>query len=506
MIMERNWVVKPPCRPHFDLDLCLFGEGCAECAKQCSWGEIRLEPVRVGEEIKHRPVANWKACGACYRCVKYCPAGAIHIEQVPMEPTHRYWTSVFTTRVWRQAGDTGGVLLTGSGADGPQTRYFDHLMFDACQVTNPSIDPLREPMETRVWMGRRPLSVREVGSHPLLQLEIPILFAAMSFGALNLRVQQAAARASRQVGTFWNTGEGGVHEDLKGYAENTIVQVASGRYGVDAAYLSGAAAIEIKIGQGAKPGIGGHLPGEKVTSSVGETRRIPSGTDALSPAPHHDIYSIEDLRQLIFALKETMDYKLPVGVKIAAVHNVAPIVSGITQAGADFITIDGFRGGTGATPLVIRQGTGISVELAIAAADQRLCDEGIREQVSLIASGGIQSAADVLKLICLGADACYVGTAMLVALGCGMCQKCFAGKCAYGITTNRPDLLERVDVEESTEALVNFLHAWREEIRELMGSMGISTIEALRGNRDRLRGIGLTEKELSVLGIKHAGE
>jgi len=232
---------------------------------------------------------------------------------------------------------------------------------------------------------------------------------------------------------------------------------------------------------------------------------IPEGSDALSPAPHHDIYSIEDLRQLIYAIKEAMEYRVPVSVKIAAVHNVAPIVSGVARAGADIIAIDGFRGGTGATPLQIRQSTGIPIELAISAADTRLREEGIRDTVSLVASGGIMCSSDVLKAICLGADAVYVGTPVLVALGCGLCQRCFSGKCAYGITTNKPGLAERINVEQATEALTNLLHAWGEEMKELMGSMGISAIEALRSNRDRLRGIGLNQEELKILEIKHAG-
>lgn len=503
--MKKNWLVHPAYRPCFDLAICQYQEGCRICAEQCSWGEIRLEPVKVQEGIKYRPASNWQACGSCQRCVKYCPVGAIHIAKVSMISSHGYWTSDYTTRLWRQAGETGGVLLTGSGADGPQTRYFDRLMFDASQVTNPSIDPLREPMETRVWLGRRPESIKELGKFPLVRLETPIMFSAMSFGALNLRVHQAEARATRRVGTLWNTGEGGFHQDLWSFGGNTIVQVASGRFGVDAAYLNRAAAIEIKIGQGAKPGIGGHLPAEKIPLPVAETRHIPVHTDALSPAPHHDIYSIEDLRQLIYAIKEAAGYQKPVGVKIAAVHNVAPIASGIVRAGADFVVIDGFRGGSGATPWIIRQGTGIPIELAISAADERMREEGIREQVSLVASGGIQTSADVLKLICLGADACYVGTPVLVALGCGMCQRCFAGRCAYGIATNKPGLAERINMEEATEALVNFLHAWIEEIKELMGSMGISAIESLRGNRERLRAVGLTTEEMAILGVRPAG-
>ncbi|HNR87947.1 MAG TPA: glutamate synthase-related protein [Spirochaetota bacterium] len=504
-IMQRNWSVIPPFYPEFDMERCDCANGCTICSRECSFGEISQRPVRGADgKVYYRPWANKAACGACQRCAKMCPHGAITIRRAPMHTSHDYWTTDYVNNIWKQSGNEGGVLLVGNGATGPQRRYFDHLMFDACQVTNPSIDPLREPMEIRTFLGRKPDTI-DGDMGPQLALEVPIMFGAMSFGALNLRVHEAEARATKAVGTFWNTGEGGFHKSLRGYGANTIVQVASGRFGVSEEYLKSAAAVEIKIGQGAKPGIGGHLPGEKVGPAISETRMIPVGSDALSPAPHHDIYSIEDLRQLIFAIKEATEYQVPVSVKIAAVHNVAPIVSGIARAGADIIAIDGFRGGTGATPLQIRQNTGIPIELAIAAADQRLREEKIRGSVSLIASGGIQCSSDVLKALCLGADAVYVATPVLIALGCGVCQRCFSGKCAYGITTNKPGLAERIDVDEATEALTRLLRSWAEEIEELMGSMGISTIESLRGNRDRLRGVGLSEEELTILGVKHAG-
>ncbi len=504
-IMENNWKVIPPFYPDFDLERCDYKNGCRICAHECSFGEISLKPVKnENGDIDYKPWANKTSCGSCQRCAKMCPHNAISIKCQPMHTNHSYWTPEYTNNLWKQSGSKGGVLLVGSGATGPQRRYFDHLMFDACQVTNPSIDPLREPMEIRTYLGKKPDN-KEGDLGPQLQLEVPIMFGAMSFGAVNLNVHAAEARAAKEVGTYWNTGEGGFHKNLRIYGSNTIVQVASGRFGVSEDYLKSASAVEIKIGQGAKPGIGGHLPGEKVSTPISETRMIPEGSDALSPAPHHDIYSIEDLRQLIYAIKEASEYKVPVSVKIAAVHNVAPIASGIARAGADIIAIDGFRGGTGATPLQIRQSTGDPIELAIAAADTRLREEGIRNTVSLVASGGIQCASDVLKAICLGADAVYVATPVLISLGCGVCQRCFTGKCAYGITTNRPGLAERIDPDEATQALKNLLHAWAEEIKELMGSMGISAIEALRGNRDRLRGLNLNDEELRILGVKHAG-
>ena len=196
------------------------------------------------------------------------------------------------------------------------------------------------------------------------------MFSAMSYGSISYNAHASLARAATELGILYNTGEGGLHEDFYVYGENTIVQVASGRFGVHEDYLKAGAAIEIKMGQGAKPGIGGHLPGAKIIGDVSRTRMIPEGSDAISPAPHHDIYSIEDLRQLVFSLKEATEYKKPVIVKVAAVHNIAAIASGIARSGADIIAIDGFRGGTGAAPTRIRDNVGIPIELALAAGDQ----------------------------------------------------------------------------------------------------------------------------------------
>lgn len=179
---------------------------------------------------------------------------------------------------------------------------------------------------------------------------MPVMFSAMSYGSISYNAHASLARAATELGILYNTGEGGLHEDFYCYGENTIVQVASGRFGVHKDYLEAGAAIEIKMGQGAKPGIGGHLPGAKIFGDVSRTRMIPEGSDAISPAPHHDIYSIEDLRQLVYSLKEATQYKKPVIVKVAAVHNIVAIASGIARSGADIIAIDGFRGGTGAAP------------------------------------------------------------------------------------------------------------------------------------------------------------
>jgi len=479
---------------------------CQVCVRQCS------NLAHTYDEEENKIIADDSKCVNCHRCATLCPTRALTIRKNPLEfKENGNWTASAIREIYKQA-ETGGVLLTGMGNDRPYPVYWDRMLLNASQVTNPSIDPLREPMELKTFLGRKP-GVLEVEKGkvkeklpPQLELEIPVMFSAMSFGSISFNACQALAMAASEIGTFYNTGEGGLHKDLRKHGKNTIVQVASGRFGVDREYLNAGAAIEIKIGQGAKPGIGGHLPGEKVMAEISQTRMIPMGTDALSPAPHHDIYSIEDLRQLIYSLKEATDYQTPVSVKIAAVHNVAAICSGIARAGADIIAIDGFRGGTGAAPLRIRDNVGIPIEFALAAVDARLREEGIRDQVSLVCAGGIRNSADVVKAIALGADAVYIGSASLIAMGCHMCQKCYTGKCNWGIATQDPNLVKRLNPEIAAKRLVNLLHAWAHEMQEMLGGMGINAIESLRGNRLMLRGVGLTSRELDILGIKAAGE
>jgi len=490
-----------------DKDLCI---NCRVCERQCSYKAHVYDP-----ETDSMKEDNAK-CVDCHRCEALCPTGALSIRENPRNfKANASWTSYHIKNLYKQAS-TGGVLLTGMGNDKPYPIYWDSILLDASQVTNPSIDPLREPMELVTYLGRKPDAIEVTGEggklklktplEPQVKLNYPIVFSAMSYGAINYNAHLAMARAAKECGILYNTGEGGLHPTLYDYGPWTIVQVASGRFGVHADYLNAGSAIEIKVGQGAKPGIGGHLPGEKVSEGISLTRMIPTGTDALSPAPHHDIYSIEDLRQLIYALKEASGYTKPVSVKIAAVHNAAAIASGMVRAGADIIAIDGLRGGTGAAPTMIRDNVGIPLELALAAVDDRLRQEGIRNQASVLAAGGIRCSADVVKAIALGADAVYIGTAALIAMGCGMCQKCYTGKCPWGITTNDPYLAKRLNPEVATERLINLVHAWGHEIQEMLGGMGINAIESLRGNRERLRGVGLSRLELDILGIKHAGE
>lgn len=480
---------------------------CRVCERQCANEVHRFDAegnVMLSDESK---------CVDCQRCVCVCPTHALKIVKNDCAfRENANWQTDTIKEIYKQAA-SGGVLLSSMGNPKPLPVYWDKILINASQVTNPSIDPLREPMETKVFLGKQPAEVARNANGtlktelpPQLELSMPVMFSAMSYGSISYNAHECLARAAQELGIYYNTGEGGLHEDFYCYGENTVVQVASGRFGVHEEYLNAGAAIEIKMGQGAKPGIGGHLPGAKIVGDVSRTRMIPEGSDAISPAPHHDIYSIEDLRQLVFSLKEATQYQKPIIVKVAAVHNIAAIASGIARSGADIIAIDGFRGGTGAAPTRIRDNVGIPIELALAAVDQRLRDEGIRNNVSLVVGGSIRSAADVVKAIALGADACYIATAALLALGCHLCRTCQTGKCNWGIATQRPELVRRLNPETGYLWLVNLMTAWRHEIKELMGGMGINSIEALRGNRLMLRGVNMTEKELEILGISHAGE
>lgn len=491
-------------RISIDRDQCMK---CMRCVDNCSYGVYRIEDDKI--------LIDSRKCTACHRCLSMCPRDAIMLQERPVDyRSHPLWTAEAREDVINQSR-TGKIILAGMGNAVDYPIIFDRLVLDACQVTNPSIDPLREPMELRTYIGKKPSRLEFTKSNgdidlktnltPNLKLDTPLMIGHMSYGAISLNAQLSLAKAVAETGTFMGTGEGGMHEAIYPYQDHTIVQIASGRFGVDINYLERGAAIEIKVGQGAKPGIGGHLPGEKVCSDVSCTRMIPLGSDAISPAPHHDIYSIEDLAQLVRSLKEATNWEKPVFVKIAAVHNVAAIAAGIARSSADAVVIDGFRGGTGAAPKVFRDNVGIPIEAAISAVDEKLNDQGIRNEVSIIASGGIRNSGDLAKSIALGADAVYIGTASLIALGCRVCGNCYRGLCPWGIATQKPELVERIDPEIGSQNVANLIRAWTLELSELMGAAGLNSIESLRGNRERLRGYMLDEGLLDVLKVKSVG-
>ncbi len=333
-----------------------------------------------------------------------------------------------------------------------------------------------------------------------LWMRHPLYLGDMSFGALSGIPNTAIARAADLTGTLAGVGEGGLHPEV-GMCRRIAIQWASARFGLDLDVLNRGVAVVIKIGQGAKPGIGGHLPGAKVVEIISLTRRIPVGVDAISPAPHHDIYSIEDLEQRIWALKEATGK--PVIVKVAATNYIPYIASGVARMGADGIIIDGQGAGTGAAPAVVRDNVGIPIELAVAAADSMLRREGLREGFTVIAAGRVSSAEDAAKLVALGADIPSIGTAALIAMGCIMVHKCHIGFCP-AVITNRIDENPRkmLSLEASTRWVTNLIEGWSAELKLILERLGMKSIEELRGRRDLLVGVNVSEPSLRVLGIR----
>ncbi len=332
-----------------------------------------------------------------------------------------------------------------------------------------------------------------------VELSSPLYLGDMSFGALSGIPNVAIARAADATGVLAGTGEGGLLKEVADCSRITV-QWASARFGVTISSLMAGQAVVIKIGQGAKPGIGGHLPGVKVTEPISETRRIPVGKDAISPAPHHDIYSIEDLGQRILGLKEAT--KKPVFVKVGATNYIPYIASGIARMGAAGIIIDGAGAGTGAAPSVVKDNVGIPIELATASVDAILKKEGFRDRFTVIAAGRVSTPEDSLKLMALGADITSLGTATLMALGCLMVHKCHIGYCP-AVLTNKiaPNQVRSLSLQQSILWLVNLINGWTDEMKILMERMDIADIADVRGRRDLLYHRSLNEETASILGF-----
>ncbi len=326
------------------------------------------------------------------------------------------------------------------------------------------------------------------------------MIAGMSFGALSKEAKIALAMGATLAGTAANTGEGGMLPEERRYANKLISQYASGRFGVSAEYLNNSDAVEIKIGQGAKTGLGGHLLAEKVTAEISKIRMIPEGTDALSPARHMDIVGPEDLTMKINQIREITDWKVPIIVKFGS-GRVSADVKIAAKCGADIIVVDGMQGGTGAGPSVITEHSGVPTIAAIVEADEALKEVNLRDEINLVAAGGIRNGADVAKAIALGADACYIATSALVSIGCRVCQTCYAGTCRKGIATQNPQLRRRLDYMEGGKRVARYIEAMTEEAAMLTQHAGNTDI--LKLEKDDLR--ALTMESSAMTGVKMAG-
>ena len=309
--------------------------------------------------------------------------------------------------------------------------------------------------------------------------------AGMSLGALSPEAHEALAMGMNEIGARSNSGEGG--EDPARYGTNRvskIKQIASGRFGVTPHYLVNAEVLQIKVAQGAKPGEGGQLPGGKVNDLIARLRYSVPGVTLISPPPHHDIYSIEDLAQLIFDLKEVNPDAL-VSVKLVSEPGVGTIAAGVAKAYADLITISGYDGGTAASPLTSIRHAGSPWELGLAEVHQTLRGNRLRGKIRVQADGGMKTGLDVVKAAILGAESFGFGTAPMIAMGCKYLRICHLNNCATGVATQNDQLREDHFVGD-VERVVNFFRFVAEETREWMATLGVSKLEDLIGRVDLL--------------------
>ncbi|MCD8304573.1 MAG: glutamate synthase large subunit [Prevotellaceae bacterium] len=332
---------------------------------------------------------------------------------------------------------------------------------------------------------RKPLSIDEV--EPVEEIVKHFVAAGMSFGALSIEAHEALALAMNKLGTRSNTGEGGedndrYHKTVDGISlSSKTKQIASGRFGVTAEYLVNSEEIQIKIAQGAKPGEGGQLPGFKVNEIIAKTRNSIPGISLISPPPHHDIYSIEDLAQLIFDLKN-VNPTAAVSVKLVAESGVGTIAAGVAKANADLIVISGAEGGTGASPASSMRFAGISPEIGLSETQQTLAVNGLRKQVRLQTDGQLKTGRDVVMMALLGADEFSFGTLPLIVLGCVMMRKCNTNACPVGVATQNPEL--RKKFRGHYEYVVNYFRFLAQEVREYLAEMGFKRLDDIIGRTD----------------------
>src|SRR5881296_2036077 len=363
----------------------------------------------------------------------------------------------------------------------------DDLTFIPCTLTRIPLEGYREKCSTRTVLGTR------FAKKPL-ELEIPVMVTGMSFGALSYNAKVALARGAAAAGTSTTTGDGGMLAAEREHSKTLIYEVLPSRYGFNVHHLLAADAIELTVGQGAKPGTGGLLLGAKVSDVIAQQRDLPLGVDQRSPARHPDWLGPDDMIIKIEELREATDYKVPIFVKLGATR-VFDDVKLAAKAGADVVVVDGMEGGTGASPDLLQEHTGIPTLAAVCEARAALEELGLFGAVNLIIAGGIRHGTDAAKAMALGADAVYIGTAALIALNCnkalyvddyqklgtepGYCHHCHTGRCPVGVTTQDPELMQRLDIERGAERVANLLRAMTLEIQMLARACGKSDVHHL---------------------------
>lgn len=364
---------------------------------------------------------------------------------------------------------------------------FDDLTFLPCSLTRIPLEGYREKCSTKTVLGSR------FAEKPI-ELDIPIMITGMSWGALSYNAKVALAKGASEIGSSNTTGDGGMMAAEREHSKTLIYEVLPSRYGINVHHMQMSDGIELTIGQGAKPGTGGLLLESKVSDAISKQRELPVGVDQRSPARHPDMLGPDDMIIKIEELREATGWQVPIFVKLGA-SRVYDDVKLAAKAGADVVVVDGMEGGTGASPAIFQDHTGIPTLAAVCEARAALEDMGLYGKVQLIIAGGIRDGVDAAKAMALGADAIYIGTAALIGLNCNrplyvddyhklgtephFCHHCHTGQCPVGITTQDPELMKRLPIDEAAERITNLLRAMTLEIQMLARSCGKSDVHHL---------------------------
>lgn len=464
-----------------DPDLCI---DCGICAQVCPYDVYEKKPglVHLSAPKSSNCIGPQNCEGRSYFCVDNCPTDAIRIGENPYyeDLGDDRWPADLITATWYMA-ETGQLpppgidYFTGDSGGG-----FDRLAFRF--PAKP--DAVAEP-DTSLELNRRP-------DGPRITTPIPTYGAGMSYGSVSLNVMLSRVRAAKAWNTYCSTGEGGYPDALIPYADHVITQVATGLFGVSEETLQRAPIIEIKYAQGAKPGLGGHLLADKNTPDVARMREAVPKTSLFSPFPFHSVYSVEDHRKHLDWLRSVNPRAL-LSVKVSTPVDVDMVAVGSYYAGANIINLDGGYGGTGAAPDIAKKNIAMPIEYALPKVHRFLEAEGIRDEVTLMASGGVRTAYDVAKAIALGADGCVIGTAELVALNCTRCGNCERGRgCQHGIATTDPEFVPLIQDDWGAQRIYNLYAAWRLQWVDLLTRLGLSNFGELRGRYDLLRYEGVS--------------
>lgn len=452
---------------------------CTLCVVSCRYdvhrrteGKLSLdEPFHsrcIGESCKEN---DW-----C--CVNVCPWDALKIVKDPAETVlgDPRWTPALLRETYRLSRTGSTTSLKPEEQTGSSGGGFDRLLL---AVTQTGEKPVKGPVDLSI-----PLNRRETG--PKVSISLPVYGGGMSYGSVSLNVMLGRAMAAKRVGSFTCTGEGGYPDELVPFADHIITQVATGLFGVREETIQRARMIEFKYAQGAKPGLGGHLLGEKNTPEVATMREAVPGTNLFSPFPFHSVYSVEDHKKHVDWIRSIHPDVL-VSVKVSTPADVDMVAVGSYYAGANVIHLDGAYGGTGAAPDIAKKNIAMPIEYATVQTHEFLVKEGIRDEVVLVVSGGIRTTEDILKSIALGADGVVIGTAELVAIDCVRCGNCERDRgCPIGIATTDPELAPQMTPEWVRDRICNLYKSWAVYMEQRLRDLGMDSIRQLRGRWDLL--------------------